>query len=216
MWNKLKGILDDKLIRHFRESHAPVSSLSLGTAVGLFWALTPLVGIQMMLTTATWVVFKSFKIKFNLPISLAWVWLTNPFTMPFFYYAFYMAGHLLFQIFDPETMRISFDLFKSTLAQANEMNLMDGVMHWVRFIAHDLGWPMIVGATLIGLPSAIISYPLTFRFINNHRRHVAENHNMTLEEWENRYVYKTHQEHTPEPVKNEKKTAERPVIQRAS
>ncbi len=190
MWNRLKILLDDKLIRQLRESHAPVEQLSFATAVGVFWALTPLVGIQMMLVTLTWVFFRSIQVKFNLPIAVAWVWLTNPFTMPFFYYAFYMSGYYLFSIFDNNTILISFSLFRMTLEQSNNMNLMDGLLHWIRFLINDLGWPMLAGATLMGIPSAIISYPISLRMINNHREKIARTMHLTLTEWEDRFVFK--------------------------
>lgn len=192
MWKKLKELIDERLIRPIRDSHAPSGELALGTAVGLFWALTPLVGVQMLLTTATWALFKGTKrLRFNLAVALAWVWITNPVTMPIFYYTFYMVGYYVFLLFDPALQIISFHLFETTIHQANEMNMWDGVMHWVRFILNDLGWPMVVGSAFTAIPIAVFSFPLSRRGINRYRTRVAGQKGLTLQEWEEIYVYHT-------------------------
>lgn len=189
MWKNLGILIDDKIIRHFRDSRAPVQELSLATAVGFFWALTPLVGIQMMLTTFTWVIFKSAHIRFNLPIALALVWITNPITMPFFYYTFYITGYLSFKLLGFDIAIVSFRLFKETLIQANEMNLIDGLTHWVRYVINDLGWPMMLGSLIVDIPATIISYPVSKYIINNYRKQKATSKGLSLHEWEDKYVH---------------------------
>ena len=61
--------------------------------MGVAWAMTPLVGIQMYLVFMTWLIGKKiFKWSFSLPLGLAYTWLTNVFTLVPFYYAFYATG----------------------------------------------------------------------------------------------------------------------------
>ncbi len=55
-------------------------------AVGIFFALIP-VPFQMVLAAAFAILF-----KVNLPISVALVWITNPFTMPAIFYGTYVVG----------------------------------------------------------------------------------------------------------------------------
>ncbi|MCB1137578.1 MAG: DUF2062 domain-containing protein, partial [Leptospiraceae bacterium] len=98
MWSKIRQILDEKLIRPFRESHAPVQELALGSSIGMFWAMTPLVGIQMYLVTMTWLLMKLLGRKINLAVALAMVWISNPITMGPLYYAFYKTGYIAFDL----------------------------------------------------------------------------------------------------------------------
>jgi uncharacterized protein (DUF2062 family) len=62
-------------------------SISKGAMVGLFWGFIPM-PMQMaavMLTTPF--------IRFNVPIAISAVWLSNPFTMPPMYYMEYLTGN---------------------------------------------------------------------------------------------------------------------------
>ena len=64
-------------------------SISKGAMVGLFWAFIPM-PMQMaavMLTTPF--------IRFNVPLAISTVWLSNPFTMPPMYYMEYLTGNFI-------------------------------------------------------------------------------------------------------------------------
>ena len=61
-------------------------SISKAFAVGLFCAFIP-VPFQMLLAAPAAVIFSA-----NLPLSVALVWITNPFTMAPIYYACYKLG----------------------------------------------------------------------------------------------------------------------------
>ena len=60
-----------------------------GVVIGLFVAFIP-----MPMQMAAVLLFMPF-IKFNVPIGVAMVWITNPFTMPFIYVAEYYTGSFL-------------------------------------------------------------------------------------------------------------------------
>ena len=98
----VKQVLNEKLIQPFFKAKASRHEIALGAAIGMFWALNPLVGIQMMLVLANWVVFKAIGIRFSSPIGVAMVWITNPVTMPFFYYGFYISGVYALSVFGSE------------------------------------------------------------------------------------------------------------------
>jgi uncharacterized protein len=184
MWQKLYRITDEHLIRPFRDSHAPLHELSLGAAIGMFWALTPLIGAQMTLVAFTWVFFKSIKINFNLPIALPMVWITNPLTMPFFYYTFYIFGFYTYNVIGFDIPQIGFGIFREVIRQNQHMNMIDGTIHWVRFMIDDLGLPMLIGSIVLGIPSAIVTYPISAYLIKNHRINEAHRHNQSYEQWE--------------------------------
>lgn len=63
--------------------------ITRGVAVGLFWGFIPM-PMQMLAVMAT-VPF----IRFNVPIAISMVWLSNPFTMPPMYYMEYITGNFI-------------------------------------------------------------------------------------------------------------------------
>lgn len=64
-------------------------SVSKGIFIGLFVAFIPMPA-QMVA-----IVLLQLLLRFNLPLALAMVWITNPATMPFIYYVEYKTGALL-------------------------------------------------------------------------------------------------------------------------
>ena len=64
-------------------------SITRGLAVGIFWGFIPM-PMQMLA-----VVFTTPLVRFNVPIAIATVWLSNPITMPFMYYIEYLTGAFL-------------------------------------------------------------------------------------------------------------------------
>jgi uncharacterized protein (DUF2062 family) len=60
-----------------------------GVAVGLFWGFIPM-PMQMLAVMAT-----TPFLRFNVPIAISMVWLSNPFTMPPMYYVEYLTGNLI-------------------------------------------------------------------------------------------------------------------------
>ena len=64
-------------------------SVSKAILVGLFFAMIPMP--MQMLAVILMVPF----IKFNVPIGVSLVWITNPVTMPFIFYGEFLVGNLL-------------------------------------------------------------------------------------------------------------------------
>jgi len=60
-----------------------------GVGIGLFWAFIPM-PMQMLAVMAT-----TPFIRFNVPIAISMVWLSNPFTMPPMYYMEYLTGNFI-------------------------------------------------------------------------------------------------------------------------
>ena len=63
--------------------------ITRGVGIGLFWAFIPM-PMQMLAVIAT-----TPFIRFNVPIAIAMVWLSNPFTMPPMYYMEYLTGNFI-------------------------------------------------------------------------------------------------------------------------
>ena len=64
-------------------------SITRGILIGLFWGFIPM-PMQMLAVLA----MTPF-IKFNVPIAISMVWLSNPLTMPFMYYMEYQTGNFI-------------------------------------------------------------------------------------------------------------------------
>jgi len=64
-------------------------SISRGVLIGLFWGFIPM-PMQMAAVLAV-----TPFVRFNVPIAISMVWLSNPITMPFMYYMEYQTGNLL-------------------------------------------------------------------------------------------------------------------------
>ena len=78
-------------------------SITKGIFIGLFWGFIPM-PMQMLAVLAMTPFF-----KFNVPIAISMVWLSNPITMPFMYYMEYQTGNYLLGIDGIETIEYTSD-----------------------------------------------------------------------------------------------------------
>jgi uncharacterized protein (DUF2062 family) len=89
---KTSGKLD-KFIKKYNIPREYLSinrkSISKGVLIGLFIGFIPM-PMQMLAVVA----FVPF-LKFNVPIAISMVWLSNPITMPFMYYMEYQTGNFI-------------------------------------------------------------------------------------------------------------------------
>lgn len=82
-------------------------SISRGVLIGLFWGFIPM-PMQMLAVLA----ITPF-IKFNVPIAITMVWLSNPLTMPFMYYMEYQTGNFLLGYESLSVDELSLDWFSN-------------------------------------------------------------------------------------------------------
>lgn len=71
--------------------HFNRKAIALGVAIGFFFGSLPIAG-QMLLAAIVAVMWRA-----NMPIAIVATWISNPFTMPFFYTANYYFGAWLLQ-----------------------------------------------------------------------------------------------------------------------
>ncbi|NOZ90064.1 MAG: DUF2062 domain-containing protein [Epsilonproteobacteria bacterium] len=83
----------DQLIKKYKIPREYLSvnrkSITRGILIGLFWGFIPM-PMQMLAVLAMTPFF-----KFNVPVAISMVWLSNPITMPFMYYMEYQTGNLI-------------------------------------------------------------------------------------------------------------------------
>lgn len=82
-------------------------SISKGVLIGIFWAFIPMP--MQMLAVLSITPF----IKFNVPIAITMVWLSNPITMPFMYYMEYQTGNFLLGNESLNNIEMSLDWFSN-------------------------------------------------------------------------------------------------------
>ena len=119
-----------KLDSFIKKYHIPREYLSVnrkavtrGLLVGIFWGFIPM-PFQMLAVLAM-----TPLARFNVPIAISMVWLSNPITMPFMYYMEYLTGafilgkphlhvELNLQWFDANLANIFVPLYTGTLFYA--------------------------------------------------------------------------------------------------
>ncbi len=84
-------------------------SISRGVLIGLFIGFIPM-PMQMLAVIA----FIPF-FKFNVPIAISMVWLSNPITMPFMYYMEYQTGNFILGREGLENIELTLDWFSNNL-----------------------------------------------------------------------------------------------------
>jgi len=78
-------------------------------AIGLFWAFIPM-PMQMLAVIAT-----TPLLKFNVPIAISMVWLSNPFTMPPMYYVEYLTGNFILGLEGIQEIELTVAWFKENI-----------------------------------------------------------------------------------------------------
>lgn len=84
--------------------------ITRGIWIGLFWAFIPM-PMQMLAVIA----LTPF-VRFNVPVAIAMVWLSNPFTMPPMYYIEYLTGNFILGKESLPDIALTLDWFSSNMA----------------------------------------------------------------------------------------------------
>jgi uncharacterized protein (DUF2062 family) len=107
---KSSGSKLDKIIEKYNLPREYLSinrkSVSRGVLVGLFWGFIPM-PMQMVAVMAT-----TPFLRFNVPIAISMVWLSNPFTMPPMYYMEYLTGNFILGLEGCHDIELTMDWFK--------------------------------------------------------------------------------------------------------
>ena len=182
MKKKFEKLIKERLIDPVLHSRDPVSEVSLGVAVGVFIGLTPTVGVQMYLVAIVWGIYRYFfRRHFNLPVGVAMVWISNPFTMVPLYYLFLVTGYWLLD----SKNGFSYEHFSEILTRISETGeTWEIIIEGTRFLLVDLGWPMIIGGLVYAVPGFVFSYLVTIRIVTSHRKNVAQIAGMSYEDWQ--------------------------------
>ena len=133
--------------------------IALGGAIGMFVALTPTVGIQMVLVLLLALLTKRW-FRFNKVAALLMVYVSNPLTVVPIYWFSYKLGTIYFP---GDTSRREFEaLFQY-----------DGLAEWWASFTKlfvDVGLPLLAGSLVMATCCGLATYPILLRVIRNLRR----------------------------------------------
>ena len=143
--------------------------LALGAAIGMLVGLTPTVGVQMAMVV---LIAAIPRLKFNVPIACAMVWVSNPFTMIPLYYSMYWLGVLLLS-----RREMHFDKFETTVqALIDSIKGAESLLEaaWQGLtgmfsIGMHVAVPMWIGGTVLGILAAIPTYVIVLRWVRRRR-----------------------------------------------
>lgn len=139
--------LREKIVDPIRRAQGSPESIARGSAIGVFFALTPTVGVQSLLVTACAVPMRA-----NLPVALVMCWITNPVTLIPFYFAYYWTGAWLLGV-PMEGYEAIADRIREQFVLLPEQGFIDSM----KPLGTEILWPMCVGslvlATVVGWPT---------------------------------------------------------------
>ncbi len=133
-------------------------SIARGVALGTFVAMTPTVGIQMLLVTVINTLCRA-----NVLAGLIMVYISNPLTMIPLYWLDYVLGALLCG-----KPLISYHVFAQRMstvtAHVGRWEFWSATVELFKFGA-DLAWPTLLGGVCVGAACAVPAYFLTLGFL---------------------------------------------------
>lgn len=169
LWGRLERLLRFRLIiPMLRSRHSPEFT-ARGVMVGLAWAFTPSVGIQMPLVFGTWLFCRRLlNWDFSLIQGLAWTWTTNVFTALPCYYVFFLTGQVMLGRWSDLTGYGSFLALFHT-AFRDDLGLLDTARTVVDILLLDWGLAMWVGSLPWSALTGWLGYRLSLRFVTAYR-----------------------------------------------
>lgn len=161
---KLNRLVHFRLVIPLMRSPHPPEYTARGVMVGLFWAMTPLIGIQMVLVFLTWLIARRKPgWDFSLLISVAWTWTTNVFTLIPTYYLYYVTGKFLLGQHEAIT---GYERFAQAWEAALEAEgYILPLLTYAKAIAAGHGVPIAVGSIPYCFLFAWLGYRWSLKFV---------------------------------------------------
>ena len=150
--------------------------IAMGVALGLFLAWLPLIGLQMLIALGLSFIFKANKF-----VSVAFVWVSNPFTIPLIYFPNFLVGRAILSKLGYSVM--TFEELKEVIGPVDSFALffqsIFGLEFWQKLFSlfwnhgGELWLGSLIMGLLIGLAGGIASYHLVVwhRQKYPHKRH---------------------------------------------
>lgn len=131
-------------------------SIALGTAIGMFIALTPTVGIQMLMVLCFAFLTRPF-FRFNQFAALITVYVSNPLTLVPIYWFDYKIG----------TYYVGGSMTQGDFARILEFEGFSGWWETFKQLMLDVGSPLIIGSFIVGTFFSLLTYPIMLRLVTH-------------------------------------------------
>ena len=168
-WRNFKRFLVLRVLH----ANDPPHVLALGFAIGVFVAMTPTIGVQMVSAAAIAAAFRANKI-----LSMAAVWISNPVTMVQIYYVNWRVGQYFIDtsLVSGES-NVQRQLTRITESIGGLSNLFFHVLDkafWSEMLrlVWDLGVELWLGSFIVGAACALPGYLILRWAITLYRQHV--------------------------------------------
>ena len=153
------------IIPVFRSRHT-AEYTARGVANGVFWGLTPTVGLQSLAILATWFAAgKLFRRESSLLQAFIWVWVNNPITMIPLYYTFYVTGLWLMR---DDRLGTGYEAFVDLWSANSDRPLFERLT----MVAATIGVPIVLGSIPYALVGAGLSYRWAASVVRRRRHHL--------------------------------------------
>lgn len=133
-----------------------------GVTLGIIVAMTPTVGIQMILVTIVNTIF-----RVNRLAGILMVWISNPLTLIPIYWLDYWVGSILMQR-DLMTYEAFSKHMSVILDKLKDMDMWSGFIEFMGFLG-ELAAPLFLGGFIVGIVCGIPMYPITLKAVKRHR-----------------------------------------------
>ena len=138
----------------------PPHRIALGVAIGVFWTLTPFLGLQMVMVLAS-----AWLLRANKVVGLPLVWLSNPATfVPIFYPCYLIGRTILGWPGVGKEWWAELPKPPSGFAEATKF-------YWDKTM--EIFSPLMLGCFIVGVPLSIFSYLVTRICIERYRIRMA-------------------------------------------
>ena len=151
------------LVEKIKKLQGDPHYVAFGMAIGVFVALTPTIPFHSILAVVLAILLRASK-----PAALIGVWVSNPVTVVFFYLACYKTGYFFFQ-----DTALALDSIHELIVQLeSDIEFYQKILFLVEFVQTKIKTFMImnVGGVILGIPSGLITYAVTKKFISKLRR----------------------------------------------
>jgi uncharacterized protein len=165
-WESLRRMLRYRLVVPVVRSTHSAEYTARGVANGVFWGLTPTVGLQSVEILATWAIGRLIGRDSSLLQAMIWVWVNNPVTMIPMYYAFYVTGLWLLGQGGTGQGYVAFVEVWTANAQLS---------WWARLldIFRAIGLPIFAGCVPYAAVGALVSYRWAVDIVRRRRRRLG-------------------------------------------
>ena len=160
MASGLRAFIHDRLISRILTINDTPHAIALGSAVGMFLAMTPTVGLQIVLAIAICTLIGANRIA-----ACVLVFVSNPLTMLPIYWVDYQLGCWI-----TGATPVTHEAFDATWQSILDAGMIGGILEGARVLLGDIGVPMMIGGSILGVIFGVPLYPITYRAVVAQRK----------------------------------------------